>query len=92
MGFNDEDSEGELSQMIEEHGGIVVYPYNEDYKENKIIIRSRDLTKFESSEDGFDKLFIHDSVTENNIVNLMNIGFQKLRDTMKLTKTITTYF
>ena len=42
MGFNDEDSEGELSQMIEEHGGIVVYPYNEDYKENKIIIRSRD--------------------------------------------------
>ena len=35
MGFNDEDSEGELSQMIEEH-------YNEDYKENKIIIRSRD--------------------------------------------------
>ena len=92
MGFNDEDSEGELSQMIEEHGGIVVYPYNEDYKENKIIIRSRDLTKFDTSEDGFDKLFIHDSVTENNIVILMNIGFQCQRDTIKLTKTLTTYF
>ena len=92
MGFNDEDSEGELSQMIEEHGGIVVYPYNEDYKENKIIIRSRDLTKFDTSEDGFDKLFIHDSITEINIVILMNIGFQCQRDTIKLSTTLTTYF
>ena len=78
--------------MIEEQGGIVVYSYIEAFKENKIIIRSRDLTKFDTSEDGFDKLFIHDSAMEDNIVNLMNIGFQCQRDTMKLTKTLTTYF
>ena len=57
--------------MIEERSGIVVYSYIEAFKGNKIIIRSRDLTKFDTSEDGFDRLFIHDSVTENNIVNLI---------------------
>ena len=72
--------------MIEEHGGIAVYSYNETYKENKIINRSRDLTKFGTSEDGIDKLFIHDSVTKSIVLNAMHIGFQKLRDTMNLTK------
>ena len=78
--------------MIEEQGGIVVYSYVEAFEENEIIIRSRDLTKFDTSEDGFDQLFIHDSVTENNIVNLMNIGFQYQQHTTKLTKILTMYF
>ena len=48
---------------------------------------------FESSEDGLDKLFIHDSVTEKqNLVILMNIGLQCQRDKLELTKTLTTYF
>ena len=70
MAFVDPDSEGELTRIIEEHGGIVVYSYIEAFMEDKIIIRIRDLTKFFTSEDALDKLFIQDSITANNIVNL----------------------
>ena len=60
----DEESDGELKRIIQANGGIVVYSCNEDFQESKIARRSQDLTKFKSSQDTFDMLFIHGSVTE----------------------------
>ena len=77
MAFENLDFDYTLTQMIEDHGGIVVDSVNEAFKENTIKICSHDSTALHVTEDAFDKLFIHDSLKEHNIVNLNDYRLTK---------------
>ena len=70
MAFENLDFDYTLTQLIEDHGGIVVDSVNEAYKENTIKICSHDSTALNVTEEAFDKLFIYHSLKEQNIVNL----------------------
>ena len=70
MAFENLDFDYTLTQMIENHGGIVVDSVNEAFKENTIKICSHDSTALNVTEEAFDKLFIYHSLKEQNIVNL----------------------
>ena len=70
MAFEDLDFDNTIKNMIEEHGGIVVDSVNDTFKEHTIKICSQESSALYVTEDAFDKLFIHDSLKEHNIVNL----------------------
>ena len=76
MAFENLDFDYKISEMIEAHGGIVVDSYNEEFKENTIKICSRDST-YNTSQDVFDKLFVYDSITTNNLVKLSDYRLSK---------------
>ena len=77
MAFENLDFDYTIKHMIEEHGGIVVDSVNETFKEHTIKICSHDSTALHVTEDAFDKLFIHDSLKEHNIVNLNDYRLTK---------------
>ena len=77
MAFENLDFDYKIKNMIEEHGGIVVDSGNETFKEHTIKICSHDSTALHVTEDAFDKLFIHDSLKEHNIVNLNDYRLTK---------------
>ena len=59
-----EDADGELKDIIQSNGVILIYSYNENFQESKITRRSQDITKLKTYQDTFDMLFIHGSVTK----------------------------
>ena len=59
-----EDADGELKDIIQSNGVILIYSYNENFQESKITRRSQDITKLKTYQDTFDMLFIHGSLTK----------------------------